>query len=599
MHLRPRPARRSLLLLCALSASLLGEPVVSHADGPAVVMVESYASVGAERYNAAHQPIEREFDSRTNFTSYSGSESTVGSLATLNASVSGSIGGAISGFSGSGNSRATVVEGGTTIAGGSFFVKVNITRPVYVSIQATFSETGDGRVTYPYANESTECVLLIGSQTFWVGSRSVGGTYSGGFGSASFSVSVAFHESPGGIDDGCAAAFDWSMADRYVVDPDTNLPKPFAPDGALDVTPAGFDVRFDSPNCGSRTARWRLDGSVIGSGCQFTHRFPQEGSYSVTLELLESGDVVAEMTQTVEVSDILIVSLGDSVASGEGVPDRAAPNAAVGPVWQNRQCHRSPRAGPAQAALALERRDPKTSVTFVHLACSGATVASGIIGPYAGQEPDPQSTPLPPQIDQMRELVEDRPIDAVLISVGANDVRFKEIVLDCLWQSACHDRTDPASAANQFDALVSLLPTWYDLVAGALTGVEPGRVYLTEYFDPTRDQTGAFCDDKILEEVVNAPFIGISGDEARWAGTDMLPTLNAVGDAAAAAHGWRRVGGIFSEFETHGYCSDSPWIRRLGESLERQQRVDGALHPNEDGHLIYGARIVAAVESAV
>jgi hypothetical protein len=37
-------------------------------------------------------------------------------------------------------------------------------------------------------------------------------------------------------------------------------------------------------------------------------------------------------------------------------------------------------AGPARAAQALEQADPRTSVTFVHLACSGATIATGLLG---------------------------------------------------------------------------------------------------------------------------------------------------------------------------------------------------------------------------
>lgn len=43
-------------------------------------------------------------------------------------------------------------------------------------------------------------------------------------------------------------------------------------------------------------------------------------------------------------------------------------------------------AGPAQAAYRLEKRGPHTSVTFVHLACSGATITDGIVGPHAGIE---------------------------------------------------------------------------------------------------------------------------------------------------------------------------------------------------------------------
>ena len=57
------------------------------------------------------------------------------------------------------------------------------------------------------------------------------------------------------------------------------------------------------------------------------------------------------------------------------------------PTWQDERCHRSAFAGSAQAALAIEQADPRTSVTFVHLACSGAKVDVGLLEPYAGAEP--------------------------------------------------------------------------------------------------------------------------------------------------------------------------------------------------------------------
>lgn len=103
--------------------------------------------------------------------------------------------------------------------------------------------------------------------------------------------------------------------------------------------------------------------------------------------------------------------------------------------WHIRS-HRSTYAWPARAALALERSDPHTSVTFVHLAASGATVRQGIIGPYAGQAVEPLSKisePMPSQIDQLRALLGcdlsdacQRTIDILTISIGINDIGFCE-----------------------------------------------------------------------------------------------------------------------------------------------------------------------------
>jgi FG-GAP-like repeat len=58
-----------------------------------------------------------------------------------------------------------------------------------------------------------------------------------------------------------------------------------------------------------------------------------------------------------------------------------------GPVWEDKRCHRSANAGPAQAALEIERSDPHTSVTFLSYACSGASITEGLVGWYDGVEP--------------------------------------------------------------------------------------------------------------------------------------------------------------------------------------------------------------------
>jgi hypothetical protein len=94
---------------------------------------------------------------------------------------------------------------------------------------------------------------------------------------------------------------------------------------------------------------------------------------------------------------------------------------------QDRRCHRSANAAPAQAARMLEMADPHSSVTFLSFACSGATInthnyddaafydpyqrpptyplvkdrGTGILGPGCGQEPPDPDRPQDNQLERV------------------------------------------------------------------------------------------------------------------------------------------------------------------------------------------------------
>ncbi|MGH3070858.1 MAG: PKD domain-containing protein [Gaiellaceae bacterium] len=117
--------------------------------------------------------------------------------------------------------------------------------------------------------------------------------------------------------------------------------------------------------------------------------------------------------------------------------------------WQDRRCHRSANAGSAQAARLLELADPRTSVTFVHLACSGAEIARGLVGGYDGVngtlpfelDGEPEAdllADLDPQAEAAAELIGDRELDAVYLSIGGNDVGFGPIVTACIALAPCN-----------------------------------------------------------------------------------------------------------------------------------------------------------------
>jgi Ca2+-binding RTX toxin-like protein len=115
--------------------------------------------------------------------------------------------------------------------------------------------------------------------------------------------------------------------------------------------------------------------------------------------------------------------------------------------------HRTSFAHPAQAALALEQSDPHSTVTFVFLSQSGATIANGGIGPYEGIAPvlvgaGDAAVPvkLHSQVDQAAVVVGNRQIDAVNLSFGGNDMGFKLVIIAL----AFGDLTDASPDDGEF-----------------------------------------------------------------------------------------------------------------------------------------------------
>jgi hypothetical protein len=147
------------------------------------------------------------------------------------------------------------------------------------------------------------------------------------------------------------------------------------------------------------------------------------------------GRQVAEVMA--RVSDLLIVGMGDSFASGEGNPDvpvQLSPTRSVdyepgnkkmrlvgyparigdwkaigdrafieeNARWQDQACHRSLYSHQLRAALQLAVEDPHRAVTFVGVACSGAETVFGLFLRYKGHE----WVPNPPRLSQISAVAE-------------------------------------------------------------------------------------------------------------------------------------------------------------------------------------------------
>jgi len=458
--------------------------------------------------------------------------------------------------------------------------------------------------------------------------------------------------------------FDWSVPNRFSVfrwnDVRDSTPAHGGPPETYDpayVHPTSFPMDFNGcPNeseaalaarrqATQYTYIWEVAGTTTSvRSCLHRHVFTAQGSYPARLTISDAGAVVAIYDQTVRVRDFLIVSLGDSYASGEGNPDVPQIPSVVFPFleqqvdWVDDRCHRSFWGGPTQAAQRLELADPKTSVTYLSFACSGATIATetfrngnaldpyervgvsvgtGVLGNYAGilppGNPPDFSNRVPSQIEQLRQAIGTRSVDAVMMSAGGNDVGFGPVAATCvLYGPNCPDvlvsppvGTVKIPLRDRFAADVATLPAKYAALAQSLTqlGIPPQRVYITEYPDPTTAIDGNLC-ASILEDILPGG-ASISGAEVSWARTDVLRGLNNAVAAAAAAHGWKHVGGIETAFVGHGYCSSDGWIRRAADSTVLQgpypalfnESTTGTLHPTAQGHAIYRERLFAALQA--
>lgn len=379
----------------------------------------------------------------------------------------------------------------------------------------------------------------------------------------------------------------------------------------------------------------------------------------------------------------LIISLGDSYASGEGNPDTLATGCRPPPIftpppapgspapvnpeifgavpcvtragWSGSDggvmlairnssgvetsrtplgggdttCHRSRTSGPRMAADKFRADNPALDVWFHSLACSGATTAT-IIN-TASNGPLGAGPTVPPQSRQIARLlnflesdrglaVSDR-IDALVISIGGNDIGFASMIRHCILHGNCHENATPPGVpvpscgshlnigavrtclAGRLDALAASIAAGF---RSGPDGVAAGRinnVYLTEYPDLTRKENGDYCGNRSFQDPVD----GIETPEARWASDVAIPALNeelrlVVERQRALGRSWHYVSGPMAASRSdangvgHGYCSNQPWIWRFNQAIDRQGDFTGGLHPRAEGHGAYRDALLRELE---
>ena len=311
-----------------------------------------------------------------------------------------------------------------------------------------------------------------------------------------------------------------------------------------------------------------------------------------TVDVSSGPEAPQRVVTEIMVRDILIAGLGDSIASGEGNPDRAvalsdegfcfrsylggAPGEFYRPsragfkggracdsyeslqtwqrqsaLWFNSACHRSLYSYQTRAALALAARYPHVAVTYLPLACSGATIADGLFGAQRARECPPAKSAgtcqgsVSAQLTELREAMAaaqrrqpSRRLDLILLSIGANDINFSGLVADVIVESATErvlfKRTGViGSVEDSRAALTRELPQAFAKLREALKpliGPDLSRVVYTSYGNPALSN-GAPCPGGPAGFDVHPSF---SADPRRLANvvnyvqSEFLPELKAI-----------------------------------------------------------------------
>jgi hypothetical protein len=274
-----------------------------------------------------------------------------------------------------------------------------------------------------------------------------------------------------------------------------------------------------------------------------------------TVDVSSGPEAPQHIATEIRVRDLFIAGLGDSIAAGEGNPDRPVALSDEGfcfrnylgtataqyyrpsragykggraceapetlQVWQrqsalwfNSACHRSLYSYQTRTALALAVQYPHIAVTYLPLACTGATVPEGLFGAQRARECPPTKSAgscqgtVDAQLDELRTAVAaargrqpDRKLDLIMLSIGANDINFSglvaDVIVDTPTERVLFRRTGViGSVEDSRAALTRDLPQSFGKLREALKpliGGDLSHVVYVSYANPTLADGNAPC----------------------------------------------------------------------------------------------------------
>jgi Tol biopolymer transport system component/lysophospholipase L1-like esterase len=295
------------------------------------------------------------------------------------------------------------------------------------------------------------------------------------------------------------------------------------------------------------------EGYVDGSGTDIFVASNLDGSRIRNLTNSPSNETSAHWNP----SALDYVALGDSFSSGEGVEpfDNARGDT-------NADCHRS--------RYAYGRKFARLGWIGAQLfACSGAVI-NDFYQPQQGRDPE---------VEQLARLTGET--DLVTLTIGGNDVHFREVVTSCKAElDACHN--DWRSLAEEIDALEPRLTSLYKEIGRAIG--DDGMIVVLDY-------------PQIFASPQQEKFCATFGRRERsWLRDRTAQMSEVVRRAVAAAQigddpvEQIRFVSVLNAFEGHEICENETdrWVNGLVDWRNKKGKRVYSYHPNRCGHEAMG-----------
>jgi hypothetical protein len=248
--------------------------------------------------------------------------------------------------------------------------------------------------------------------------------------------------------------------------------------------------------------------------------------------------------------DVRVVVMGDSTAAGAGL------SAVRDPSKADLDCGRSTDSYAEDLARS-------NGWQVMNLSCNSATISQGLLGPQSrgGQT-------VPAQIDAALRA---KDASEVIVSVGADDLKWSTVLRLCAVAKTCDDKATTAYFQQQlakFSKNYLQLLSWLDALPS-----HP-QVIINRYYDPFDLQL------KCLNSV------GLTTSKLRTL-TSRLETLNAVLAKGATEFGFTSVR---PDFTGHQLCTTQPYVQGLHDPAP--------FHPTAIGQLAIALADQAAMDPA-
>ena len=303
--------------------------------------------------------------------------------------------------------------------------------------------------------------------------------------------------------------------------------------------------------------------TLAAAGLTVASARTQLGGVSTLADLTGTAALIPPPTAAGPIrADVEVAVIGDSTAAGVG---------------------NAPIADPTDADIACERSSDAyaqvlqsaTGWRVENLACASATIDQGLLGAQSDRRP----VVPPPQVGVLKSITSLR---TVVVSIGANDLGWSDLLTYCYGLSRCDDQATQQLILSRLDTF----RLQYAQLLQQLSAL-PSRpeVLITGYYDPFGDTFD--CPALLNPDAPEVPPTGY-GFAQGSGGPDQqtmvqrkieplrstLAQLNSVLQQGAEAFGFTSV---TPSFRGHELCSDQPWVQGMSDPYPFHPRAAGEL----------------------